>query len=168
MQSAHPPRPPYPPRPGSNPGESDRTLLARLGEGRTDSHAIALLMARHWQATYEYSVICLATWSPSASMATAAAFDRVLGRAGEGALRPQLLVAVREFVKEWAADDEISGALPELRKTIGGRGLRAARSVTPERRLLAERAFRLTLTPRECDRFSRVMARAAEEARVTE
>lgn len=99
-------------------------------------------MARHWQATYEYAVICLASWSGSASMAAAAAFHRVLGRAGDGALRPQLLVAVREFVKEWAADDAISAVLPELRKTIGGRGLRAARSVTPERRQLAERAFR--------------------------
>ncbi|MEU0408544.1 ricin-type beta-trefoil lectin domain protein [Streptomyces griseorubiginosus] len=107
-------------------------------------------MARHWQATYEYSVICLASWSPSASMAAAAAFDRVLGRAGEGALRPQLLVAVREFVKEWAADDDISAVLPELRKTIGGRGLRAARSVTPERRQLAERAFRALPGASQC------------------
>lgn len=150
MQSAHPPRPPYPPRPGSSPGESDRTLLARLSGNGTDSHAVALLMARHWQATYEYSVICLATWSPSASMAAAAAFDRVLGRPGEGALRPQLLVAVRDFVKEWAADDEISGVLPELRKTIGGRGLRAARAVTPERRQLAERAFRALPHASQC------------------
>jgi hypothetical protein len=115
-----------------------------------DGHAVALLMARHWQATYEYSVICLASWSGSASMAAAAAFHRVLGRAGEGALRPQLLVAVREFVKEWAADDEISAVLPELRKTIGGRGLRAARSVTPERRLLAERAFRALPGASQC------------------
>ncbi|MEU0948367.1 RICIN domain-containing protein [Streptomyces canus] len=107
-------------------------------------------MARHWQATYAYSVICLASWSGSASMAAAAAFHRVLGRAGDGALRPQLLVAVREFVKEWAADDEIAGVLPELRKTIGGRGLRAARSVTPERRLLAERAFRTLPGASQC------------------
>ncbi|MFF7132910.1 RICIN domain-containing protein [Streptomyces sp. NPDC008196] len=150
MQSAHPPRPPYPPRPGASPAESDRNLLARLGENSVDGHAVALLMARHWQATYEYSVICLASWSGSASMAAAAAFHRVLGRAGDGALRPQLLVAVREFVKEWAADDEISAVLPELRKTIGGRGLRAARSVTPERRLLAERAFRALPGASQC------------------
>ncbi|MFE2212764.1 ricin-type beta-trefoil lectin domain protein [Streptomyces canus] len=115
-----------------------------------DGRAVALLMARHWQATYEYSVICLASWSGSASMAAAAAFHRVLGRAGDGALRPQLLVAVREFVKEWAADDEISAVLPELRKTIGGRGLRAARSVTPERRQLAERAFRALPGASQC------------------
>ena len=115
-----------------------------------DGHAVALLMTRHWQATYEYSVICLASWSGSASMAAAAAFHRVLGRAGDGALRPQLLVAVREFVKEWAADDEISAVLPELRKTIGGRGLRAARSATPERRQLAERAFRALPGASQC------------------
>ncbi|MGC0342384.1 hypothetical protein RKD20_007418 [Streptomyces sp. SLBN-8D4] len=150
VQSAYPPRPPYPPRPGSGPAESDRNLLARLGENGVDGHAVALLMARHWQATYAYSVICLASWSGSASMAAAAAFHRVLGRAGDGALRPQLLVAVREFVKEWAADDEIAGVLPELRKTIGGRGLRAARSATPERRLLAERAFRALPGASQC------------------
>jgi hypothetical protein len=75
-------------------------------------------------------------------MATAAAFHRVLGRASGGAVRPQLLAAVRETVKEWAADDGISVVLPELRKTTGGRGLRAARAGTPERRQLAERAFR--------------------------
>ncbi len=150
MQSANPPRPPYPPRPGSSPADSDRNLLARLGENGVDGHAVALLMARHWQATYEYSVICLASWSGSASMAAAAAFHRVLGRAGDGALRPQLLVAVREFVKEWAADDEISAVLPELRKTIGGRGLRAARSATPERRQLAERAFRALPGASQC------------------
>lgn len=150
MQSAYPPRPPYPPRPGASPGESDRNLLARLGENSVDGHAVALLMARHWRPTYEYAVICLATWSGSASMAAAAAFHRVLGRAGDGALRPQLLTAVREFVKEWAADDEVSAVLPELRKTIGGRGLRAARSVTPERRLLAERAFRALPGASQC------------------
>lgn len=130
--------------------ESDRNLLARLGENRVDAHAVALLMARHWQATHEYAVICLASWSGSASMAAAAAFHRVLGRTGDGALRPQLLVAVREFVKEWAADDAIAAVLPELRKTIGGRGLRAARSVTPERRLLAERAFRALPGASQC------------------
>ncbi|MDH6583132.1 hypothetical protein M2161_002238 [Streptomyces sp. SAI-133] len=150
MQSAYPPRPPYPPRPGSSPAESDRNLLARLADNRVDAHAVALLMARHWQATHAYAVICLASWSGSASMAAAAAFHRVLGRAGDGALRPQLLVAVREFVKEWAADDDIAAVLPELRKTIGGRGLRAARSVTPERRLLAERAFRALPGASQC------------------
>ncbi|MFF0014821.1 RICIN domain-containing protein [Streptomyces sp. NPDC005374] len=115
-----------------------------------DGHAVALLMARHWRPTYEYAVICLASWSGSASMAAAAAFHRVLGQAGDGALRPQLLTAVREFVKEWAADDGVSTVLPELRKTIGGRGLRAARSVTPERRLLAERAFRALPGASQC------------------
>ncbi|MFE0516072.1 hydrolase, partial [Streptomyces sp. NPDC058964] len=58
-----------------------------------------------------------------------------------GALRPQFLVAVRETVREWAADEGIRVVLPELRKPTGGRGLRAAMSGTPERRQLAERAF---------------------------
>ncbi|WP_455567920.1 ricin-type beta-trefoil lectin domain protein [Streptomyces cellulosae] len=141
MQSPNPPRPPYPPRPGADPGESDGDLVARLGGTTPDTRAVALLMARHWRAAHDYAVICLASSADSASTATAAAFHRVLGRASGGAVRPQLLGAVRDTVKEWAADDGISAVLPELRKTTGGRGLRAARAVTPERRRLAERAF---------------------------
>ena len=150
MQSPHPPRPPYPARPGASPGESDRELVARLGGTTPDARAVALLMARHWRAAHDYAVICLASSADSASTATAAAFHRVLGRAGAGAVRTQLLAAVRDTVKEWAADDTISAVLPELRKTTGGRGLRAARSVTPERRQLAERAFRALPGASQC------------------
>ncbi|MFF4360803.1 ricin-type beta-trefoil lectin domain protein [Streptomyces sp. NPDC001604] len=150
MQSPNPPRPPYPPRPGSGPAESDRNLIAQLGPGAAGARAGALLLARHWRATYDYAVICLASGESPASMAAAAAFHRVLGRPGGGALRPQLLVAVRDTVKEWAADDGISALLPELRKPTGGRGLRAARSATPERRHIAERAFQALPGASQC------------------
>ncbi|KUM70067.1 RICIN domain-containing protein [Streptomyces curacoi] len=83
-------------------------------------------------------------------MVAAAAFHRVLGRPADGALRPQLLTAVRELVKDWAADDAISALLPELGKPTGARGLRAARSVTPERRHIAERAFRALPGASQC------------------
>ncbi|MFF4507689.1 ricin-type beta-trefoil lectin domain protein [Streptomyces sp. NPDC001401] len=149
MQSPNPPRPPYPPRPGSGPAESDRNLVAQLGPGAAGARAGALLLARHWRATYDYAVICLASGESPASMAAAAAFHRVLGRPG-GALRPQLLTAVRDTVKEWAADDGISALLPELRKPTGGRGLRAARSATPERRQIAERAFQALPGASQC------------------
>ena len=150
MQSGNPPRPPYPPRPGSGPAESDRNLVAQLGPGAAGTRAGALLLARHWRATYDYAVICVASGESPADMAAAAAFHRVLGRPAGGALRPQLLMAVRDTVKEWAADDGISVLLPELRKPTGGRGLRAARSVTPERRHLAERAFRALPGASQC------------------
>ncbi|WP_246101156.1 RICIN domain-containing protein [Streptomyces cyaneus] len=107
-------------------------------------------MARHWRATYDYAAICLASTASSASMVAAAAFHRVLGRPAAGALRPQLLAAVRDLVREWAADDGISALLPELGKPTGGRGLRAARSVTPERRQIAERAFRALSGASQC------------------
>ncbi|MEU3892106.1 RICIN domain-containing protein [Streptomyces sp. NPDC029041] len=142
MQSPTPPRPPYAPRPGAGPAESDRDLLARVREPAEGPRVVALLLARHWRPIYEYAVICLAASEDSASMAAAAAFRRELARPGGGALRPRLLTAVRETVREWAADDGISQVLPELRKTVGARGLRAARPGTPERRRLAERAFR--------------------------
>ncbi|WP_406446824.1 RICIN domain-containing protein [Streptomyces sp. NBC_01613] len=150
MQSPYPPRPPYQPRPGSGPAESDRNLVAQLGPGTAGARAGALLLARHWRATYDYAVICLASGESPASMAAAAAFHRVLDRPAGGALRPQLLMAVRDTVKEWAADDRISVLLPELRKPTGGRGLRAARSMTPERRQLAERAFRALPGASQC------------------
>ncbi|WP_210585980.1 RICIN domain-containing protein [Streptomyces sp. GESEQ-35] len=142
MQSPNPPRPPYPPRPGTSPGESDRNLVAQLNGPDGGGRAVALLLARHWRATYDYAVICLASAESSASMVATAAFHRVLVRPTGGALRPRLLAAVRDTVKEWAAEETISAVLPELRKPTGGRGLLAARSVTPERRRLAERAFR--------------------------
>ncbi|MCH5674563.1 RICIN domain-containing protein [Streptomyces gilvus] len=150
MQSPYPPRPPFPPRPGSGPEESDRNLVAQLGQGVDGTRAGALLLARHWQAAYDYAAICLVAADGPASMVAAAAFHRVLGRPAPGALRPQLLGAVRDTVKEWAADERISLLLPELRKPTGGRGLRAARSVTPERRQLAERAFRALPGASQC------------------
>ncbi|MGW0740984.1 RICIN domain-containing protein [Streptomyces sp. NPDC002817] len=121
-----------------------------MGGAEGGDRAVALLMARHWRAAHDYAVICLASSSGSAELVAAAAFHRVLGRAGGGAVRPQLLAAVRDTVKEWAAQDRISAALPELGKTTGGRGLRAARGATPERRQLAERAFRALPGASQC------------------
>ncbi|MEU6372376.1 RICIN domain-containing protein [Streptomyces sp. NPDC046909] len=148
MPTPHPPRPPYPP-PGGVPGESDDDLASLL-RGRPDGEAAqsaALLMARHWPSVHEYAVICLAARSDVASMVTAAAFHQVLDRLALGeqatALRPRLLVRVRDTVLEWSAEDRISGALPDLGKPAGGRGMRAAKSLTPENRKLAERSFQL-------------------------
>ncbi|SDP08645.1 Ricin-type beta-trefoil lectin domain-containing protein [Streptomyces sp. cf386] len=146
MPTPHPPRPPYPP-PGGVPEESDEGLAARL-RGRPDNEAapsVALLMARHWQPAREYAVICLAAPSGAADMVTAAAFHQVLDRLALGepaaALRPRLLVAVRDTVRQWSAEDQIAGVLPELAKPAGGRGMRTAKSMTPENRKLADRSF---------------------------
>ncbi|MFF5498718.1 RICIN domain-containing protein [Streptomyces aquilus] len=133
-----------------SPGESDRNLVAQLGGAEGGARAVALLLARHWRATHDYAVICLASSAGSAELVAAAAFHRVFGRATGGAVRPQLLAAVRETVKDWAAEDRISAALPELGKPTGGRGLRAARGVTPERRQLAERAFQTLPGASQC------------------
>ncbi|MFD5073967.1 ricin-type beta-trefoil lectin domain protein [Streptomyces sp. NPDC058371] len=147
MHTPHPPRPSYPPRSAAAPGESDESLAAQL-RGRPEGEAtrsVALLMARHWQPAYDYSVICLASSAAAASMATAASFHQVLegltsGGAG-AALRPRLLVTVRDTVRAWAGDDGTAGALPDVRKPAGGRGMRAAKSMTAENRKLSERAF---------------------------
>ncbi|WP_372337653.1 hypothetical protein [Streptomyces sp. MK5] len=145
MQAPHPPRPPYPPHPGVTAAESDHRLVARLRDPDGGHHAVALLLARHWRATYDYAAICLAAPGDSAAMVATAAFRQVLrrltGGAVGGALRPQLLVAARETVREWAADEAARAVLPELSRPSGGRGLRAVKSMTSEKRLLAERAF---------------------------
>ncbi|MET9450822.1 RICIN domain-containing protein [Streptomyces cinerochromogenes] len=146
MQSPYPPRPPYPPLPAPR-GESDRDLVARLsGPEDGHHHAVALLLARHWRPTRDYAVVCLAAAGPTAQLVATAAFHQVLGRtaggAAGGALRPRLLVAVRDLVRAWAVDDAARIALPELRKTTGGRGLHATKPGPPESRQLAARAFR--------------------------
>lgn len=145
MQSPHPPRPPHPlrpPRPGTAPEESDHGLVARLRDPGGGHHAVALLLARHWRATYDYAAICLTAQGSSAVMVATAAFRQVLRRPTGGALRPQLLVAAREVVREWAGDETARAVLPELGRPAGGRGLRAVTSVTPAKRQLADRAFR--------------------------
>ncbi|MBC2906738.1 ricin-type beta-trefoil lectin domain protein [Streptomyces sp. PSKA01] len=102
-------------------------------------------MARHWQPAQEYAAICLASRAQVASMVTSAAFHQVLDRLALGepgtALRPRLLVAVRDTVRVWAAEERISAVLPDLGKPAGGRGMRAAKSMTPENRKLAGRSF---------------------------
>ena len=154
MQSPNPPRPPHPPRPGWTPGDSDPELVARLADPDGRAHAIALLFARHWRPAHDYATVCLAGTEDTARLVAAAAFHDVLGRLSGGrtggALRPQLLVAVRETVREWAGADKVAAVLPELRKTVGGRGLRAARPVTAERRQLAERSFQLLPSASQC------------------
>ncbi|MFH9400295.1 ricin-type beta-trefoil lectin domain protein [Streptomyces sp. NPDC017638] len=152
MQPPHPPRPPLP----GPADESDRALVARLGGPDADGrhHAVALLLARHWPATRDHAVVCLAAAGPTAQLVATAAFHRVLGGVagvpGDGALRPRLLVAVRDTVRAWAADDTACAVLPELRKTTGGRGLRAAKPGPSESRQLAARAFRALPDAAQC------------------
>ncbi|MFG2602589.1 RICIN domain-containing protein [Streptomyces sp. NPDC048514] len=146
MPTPHPPRPPYPPS-GEDTGESDEFLAGplRAGSDAEASRSTALLMARHWRPGRDYAVVCLAAPGSLAHMVTATAFHQVLGRLALGepaeALRPRLLVAVRDTVLGWSTTDRITAVLPGLVKPAGGRGMRAATTLIPENRALSDRAF---------------------------
>ncbi|MEG3627793.1 RICIN domain-containing protein [Streptomyces poriticola] len=155
MPTPHPPRPLLRPS-GGDPGESDESLAAGLRD-RPEyeaADAVAQLTARHWQPVHDYASVCLASSGSVAAMVTAAAFHRVLDRLAQGesatALRPRLLVAVRDAVRQWSADDRLSGTLPELLKPAGGRGMRTAKSLIAENRTLAARAFAALPAPSRC------------------
>ncbi|MFG2576547.1 RICIN domain-containing protein [Streptomyces sp. NPDC048481] len=146
MPTPQPPLPPYPP-PGGGPGESDETLAAGT-RGGTDSEvaqSTAMLIARHWRPVHDYAVICLASSGSASSMLTTAVFHQVFDRLKLGepgtALRPRLLVTVRDTARLWSADEGLSGVLPVLRKPAGARGMRTSQSMTPDNRVLAERSF---------------------------
>ncbi|MGA5036740.1 RICIN domain-containing protein [Streptomyces capoamus] len=154
MLTPHPPRPSRPPS-GAGPGESDEFLAGplRAGSDAEASRSAALLMARHWQPAHEYAAICLAAPGPLAHMVTATAFHQVLGRLALGepadALRPRLLVAVRDTVLNWAATDRITAVLPQLAQPAGGRGMRTAPAPVPQNRLLSERSFHALSRPEQ-------------------
>ncbi|MFI9802844.1 ricin-type beta-trefoil lectin domain protein [Streptomyces sp. NPDC052301] len=154
MPTPHPPRPPYPP-PGTGPAESDESLAGplRAGSDAEGSRSAALLMARHWQPVQDYAVICLAAPGPLAHMVTATAFHQVLARLALGepadALRPRLLLAVRDTVVNWAATDRITAVLPGLGKPAGGRGMRAAKTLVPENRALSDHSFHALPRPEQ-------------------
>ncbi|MFF4835803.1 ricin-type beta-trefoil lectin domain protein [Streptomyces sp. NPDC001315] len=155
MPTPHPPRPPYPP-PGGEPGESDESLALRMrgGPDAEVAQSTALLIARHWQPVHAYAAICLASSAQIAAMVTGAAFHQVFDRLNLGepaaALRPRLLVTVRDTVRHWAAAERITGVLPELQKPAGGRGMRAATSMTAENRELAQRSFQSLPPAAQC------------------
>ncbi len=107
-------------------------------------------MTRHWRPVQDYAGICLDAEGAIPAMAAAAAFHQVFDRLTFGehgvALRPRLLLTVRDTLREWSTEERISSVLPDLEKPSGGRAMRAAKSMTAENRKLAERSFQ-TLPP---------------------
>jgi hypothetical protein len=73
-------------------------------------------MGRHWEPVYEFAVLCApATGHPAAALAAAAVHQvlRDLERSGPvAALRPRLLMAVREVAAEWAAGRQTPSGSP--------------------------------------------------------
>ncbi|OIJ68897.1 RICIN domain-containing protein [Streptomyces mangrovisoli] len=141
------PHPPSASAPGGPPGEPDESLAARL-RGSPDGEVAAvtaLLIARHWSPAHTYAVLCLGSSAGVAEMVTAAAFHQVLDRLTLGepgvALRPRLLLTVRDTVRLWAAEHRISGTLPELNQPGGARALASSPVEPPEHRALAARSF---------------------------
>ncbi|WP_432136411.1 ricin-type beta-trefoil lectin domain protein [Streptomyces sp. bgisy154] len=147
MPTPHPTRPSYPPPPGTAEAESDESLAlgVRGGPDHQVAQSTALLIARHWKPVHDYAVICLDSAASVSAMVTGAAFHQVLDRLKLGepgtALRPRLLVTVRDTALLWAGTERLTGVLPALRKPSGARALRAAGAPTPDHRTLTAQSF---------------------------
>ncbi|WP_267245704.1 ricin-type beta-trefoil lectin domain protein [Streptomyces sp. PR69] len=144
----------------------DAALAALLG-GEDETFAVAALLTRHWQAVSDYAALCAPAPEPvpapapapgasadggalgagpaesAAGTLAAAAFRQTLGELREqgglkGALRPRLLVTVREIAAIWAADPRVAAMLPP--------GLRNP-DVPGESRRLVSRAFQMMPAP---------------------
>jgi hypothetical protein len=144
------PAPPVRPGPQDDIAVSDENLAAAFraaAGGDGEARPLAVLLARHWQAVFDYASI--GTPSPvAASMLTTAAFGRVLEKLRKShvtaALRPLLMVTARQLGRSWASDPGVT-ALPGLQHPETGRAVPAALFAVPENRALSARAF-LALT----------------------
>jgi hypothetical protein len=103
------------PDPETAPGMSDDALVAALRMSRTieGTTPVAALIARHGPSVSEYAEICASGSSIIARALAAAAFRHVvqgLQRAGStDALRPRLLVAVRDTARARSRTGTVSG-----------------------------------------------------------
>jgi hypothetical protein len=132
--TAHDTRPLYPVGPEPLAGGSDQRLAAslRVPSWATDPYPLAALLGRHWEPVYDYAALCAASTGSSAGALAAAAVHQVfrsLQRSGPvAALRPRLLMAVRDIAEAWAVDPDASPGPP-------GAGTGAGASRTGDRRL---------------------------------
>ncbi|MER5177470.1 RICIN domain-containing protein [Streptomyces sp. NPDC002896] len=115
---------------------------------------MAVLLVRHWEPVRDYAAICTASSENAAAVLATAAFDKVLQTLRQSeptaALRPQLLVAVRDIAKAWSTDQHVSALLPEPRKPVNGREMRTSKVTAPENRILAWRSFQAIPADAQC------------------
>ena len=115
MSFAHPLPASTDPDPETAPGMSDDALVAALRMSRTieGTTPVAALIARHGSSVSDYAEICASGSQSLARALTAAAFRHVvqdLQRAGStDALRPRLLVAVRDAARARSQTSAVSG-----------------------------------------------------------
>lgn len=115
---------------------SDEALAAtlRAGGGKEGAHSVAVLLARHHPSVLDYASLCTSS-ANAASMLATAAFGQVLENLRRSrtttALRPHLLMTVRQIAKTWASDARISALLTDVQNP----------GVTAENRQLVSRAF---------------------------
>jgi hypothetical protein len=134
--------PSLPPRPGRTPLVSDEALAAtlRTSDGTEGAHPVAVLLARHHRSVLDYAALCTSS-ANAASMLATAAFGHVLENLrrsrATAALRPHLLMTVRQIAKAWAGDPRISALLTEVQNP----------DPPAENRQLVSRAFQAMPAP---------------------
>ncbi|MFJ6637107.1 ricin-type beta-trefoil lectin domain protein [Streptomyces sp. NPDC091376] len=120
---------------------SDPALTKLASTSRKAHQPMAVLLKRHWTAARTYAAICTTSTAGASALAEAAAkrlYGQMLSYRTPPALRPALLIAVRETATSWAAGQAPGipekPLHPELTATIEQNGA----VPRPDRRLIAE------------------------------
>ncbi|MCM2388612.1 RICIN domain-containing protein [Streptomyces albipurpureus] len=154
MQKPRTQSPVTPTRTGLDSAASDEGLAAalRANDGKDEARSVAVLIARHWDAVFDYASIGTPS-EKAAAMLTTAAFSKALENLRQvrssAAIRPMLLMHARRIAEGWATDERVA-ALPELRNPQTGQLIPADMFRVAENRILVARAFQALPGPAQC------------------
>ncbi|MFD4832303.1 ricin-type beta-trefoil lectin domain protein [Streptomyces uncialis] len=147
----HPKQDPHTPTADSRRSDDELTVALRSRSAEQETRAFAVLLSRHWESVQDYATVCAVSGPAASPMLAAAAFRAVLDPTRDGepslALRPRLLLTVRDLARTWALSPEATPLPPRntmdtINPTDPIRGEPWASGVTvADNRRIAARAF---------------------------
>lgn len=154
MQKPRTQSPVPPARTGLDSAASDEGLAAalRANDGKDEARSVAVLIARHWEAVFDYASIGTPSEKAAAMLATAAfskALENLRQVRSSAAIRPMLLMYARRIAEGWAGDERVA-ALPELQNPQTGQSIPVDMFRVADNRVLVARAFQALPGPAQC------------------